>query len=125
MLQSGKIYPLAIYMVSFLVYFLPFIIARWRGHPRSVLLGFLDLLLGWTVVAWIVCLVWALCDQCKPAFTRRCPQCTEAVGDQMTRCLFCGNELVYVNTFEKICLMCKARNDAGDTFCAMCCSRLA
>jgi len=125
MLRSVSIYPLTLYTTSFfLIYFLPFIIARWRGHSQSILLGFMNLLFGWTVLVWIFSLFWALCHQHQPAFNRRCPHCAEVIGHQAKTCHFCGNELVHVHVFEKICLICRAGNRVQETYCAACSSRL-
>ena len=39
------------------IYFLPSIVARGRANAGSIF--FLNLILGWTVVVWIVCFIWA------------------------------------------------------------------
>lgn len=41
------------------VYFLPTIVAVIRGHINSGAIFTLNLLLGWTAIFWIVCLVWS------------------------------------------------------------------
>jgi hypothetical protein len=41
-------------------YLLPFSIALYRGHPAVVNIFLVNLLLGWTVIGWIVALVWSL-----------------------------------------------------------------
>lgn len=48
---------LAIYAVFF--YFLPTIIAGARGHHQMAALFCLNLLLGWTLLGWVLSLVWA------------------------------------------------------------------
>ena len=40
-------------------YFLPYGVARLRGHGRSRAIFKLNLLLGWTVLGWIAALIWA------------------------------------------------------------------
>lgn len=42
------------------IYFLPLIIAAMRKHRNLTAIGLLNLLAGWTVVAWIVALIWAV-----------------------------------------------------------------
>jgi hypothetical protein len=42
-----------------LVYFLPAIVGFYRKHHRAWAIFTLNLLLGWTVVGWIVAMVWA------------------------------------------------------------------
>jgi Superinfection immunity protein len=47
--------------VAFLIalYFLPAIIATVRQHPNQNPIFILTLLLGWTVIGWIVALIWS------------------------------------------------------------------
>lgn len=39
---------------------LPWAIAATRGHKDVVVIALINWLLGWTVIGWIVCLVWSL-----------------------------------------------------------------
>ncbi len=43
-----------------LIYFLPTIVATRYRHPRQLAIMLLNFSLGWTVVAWIIALRWAL-----------------------------------------------------------------
>ena len=45
------------------LYFLPAIAADLRRHPSAFAIGLLNLLLGWTVLGWIIALVWAVAAQ--------------------------------------------------------------
>jgi len=51
--------PLALVLGAVLVYFLPWLIAWGRGKSNTVAIFVLNLLLGWTLVGWVVALVWA------------------------------------------------------------------
>ena len=42
-----------------LIYFLPAVIAKSRGHKNTSAIFVLDLFLGWTVIGWIAALVWS------------------------------------------------------------------
>ncbi len=42
------------------LYFLPTIIVIRRDHPSSDAIFFVNLLSGWTLVGWLVALVWSL-----------------------------------------------------------------
>ena len=84
-------------LVFILLYFLPSIIGHNKRDSGGIFL--LNLFLGWTVVAWIIALVWActseprfpiymigahggFCCQCgsmKPAGARFCPACGRPV----------------------------------------------
>ncbi len=46
-------------------YFLPWAIAATRGKTNSTTIGWVNFLLGWTIVGWIVALVMA----CRPHHT--------------------------------------------------------
>ncbi|MYB76240.1 MAG: superinfection immunity protein [Chloroflexi bacterium] len=47
-------------LIMLLFYPLPAYIAVWRKHPQTLLILLVTLLLGWTLVAWIVSLIWSL-----------------------------------------------------------------
>jgi hypothetical protein len=51
-------FVLILLMIAF--YFLPAIVAINRGHPNTTSIIVLDLLLGWTLVGWVIALVWAV-----------------------------------------------------------------
>lgn len=54
-------------LVPLLLYFLPWVIALVRGHHDTTAIFFLNLLLGWTFLFWIIAFVWSL-----TAVRRRC-----------------------------------------------------
>ncbi len=61
-LQNLGIHPagmLCIGMMGLLLHFLPTFVAAMRGHQNAVAIFVLNLLLGWTVIGWVVALVWA------------------------------------------------------------------
>jgi hypothetical protein len=45
--------------ISLVLYFLPVLVARRAGHHNTTAIFVLNLLLGWTVLGWVVALVWA------------------------------------------------------------------
>ncbi|EKT4543000.1 superinfection immunity protein [Pseudomonas putida] len=51
--------------VSFFLYVLPMMIAFHRHHENYTVIFLVNLLLGWTVIAWIVCLIWAFVGRPK------------------------------------------------------------
>lgn len=55
---------------SIIVYFLPSIIAVFRAKPSWFAIFILNLLLGWTIIGWIVALIWALTAN-PPSIVRR------------------------------------------------------
>lgn len=42
-----------------IVYFMPWYIAVLREHPRRFMIGLLNLLLGWTLIGWLIAFLWA------------------------------------------------------------------
>ena len=50
----------------FTAYFLPSIIASRRGHRQAGAITVLNLLLGWTLLGWVIALVWS-CSYVAPA----------------------------------------------------------
>lgn len=47
------------FIISTLIYFLPYIMAKIRKHHQSFAIGLLNLLAGWTIIGWFVALIWA------------------------------------------------------------------
>ncbi len=44
------------------IYFLPTYIAAKKDHSNFVVILIINLLFGWTLLAWLVCIVWACID---------------------------------------------------------------
>ncbi len=53
------IITISVVLVS-ICYFLPSILALWRGHYRRWTIVFLNIILGWTGVVWLYLLLMAL-----------------------------------------------------------------
>ena len=47
-------------------YLLPVFIATGRHHLKTAKIAVTDILLGWTVIGWVVALVWSLSDGVEP-----------------------------------------------------------
>lgn len=54
--------------IMFWIYFLPTYIARKRHHNNTAAIFILNLFLGWSLVGWVIALVWALLN--PPTATR-------------------------------------------------------
>ena len=52
-------------VVMFIGYFLPWIIALLRGTRSNVGIFFINLLFGWTMIGWVVALIWAIVAERK------------------------------------------------------------
>ena len=44
----------------FFVYFAPAVVASSRSHTSSAAIWFANFFVGWTVIGWVLCLIWAL-----------------------------------------------------------------
>ena len=56
----------AVLGIWFIISFLPWVIAKKRGHPSSLAIFWCTLFFGWTGIGWIFCLIWALGSVSKP-----------------------------------------------------------
>jgi hypothetical protein len=54
----GTILTLGVLLVGLYVYF-PTIVAVFRNHRQLLAIFVLNLFLGWTLVGWVIALVWA------------------------------------------------------------------
>jgi hypothetical protein len=96
--------------VSLGIYFIPYIVARQNGKQNSGAIGALNFFLGWTLVGWVVALVWAMSKDANvvpqpapvamnttPALSpraaqKKCPDCAEMILADARKCRFCGHE---------------------------------
>jgi hypothetical protein len=86
-------------LVLGLLYFLPSILAHHKRNQSAIFV--VNLLTGWTIIGWMVALVWALTDE--PAFvpvyvapqgcgvSRLCAQCGKYSARDSVYCSTCGS----------------------------------
>lgn len=53
------------------LYFIPYLIANKKGHSQENAIFILNLLAGWTIIAWIIALVWAFTEPKQIANTQQ------------------------------------------------------
>jgi hypothetical protein len=51
--------------IGFIGYWVPTLSASSKHHRNQIAIGMLNLFLGWTVIGWVVALVWADTDNCE------------------------------------------------------------
>ena len=57
-------------IVAVLLYFLPTVVALIRGHLSALAIFFLNLFLGWTLIGWIIALIWSCTGNTSANFYR-------------------------------------------------------
>ena len=64
-----------VYSIIFLAlfYFIPSLVGFGRHHKNAPAIAVLNLLLGWTLLGWIVALVWAFSSHVEPKTAKRSP----------------------------------------------------
>lgn len=93
------------------LYMLPTIEAWLKKHPNLASIALVNFFLGWTLVGWVVAVVWAFKKSepqsvmapqkpYEPMFqpaeqkkTKSCPYCAEDVLVAAIKCKHCGSEL--------------------------------
>ena len=76
-----------------LVYFLPSYVGWDKENERKIFL--LNLLLGWTIIGWVIALTWAITyEKRSPANLKKCSFCAEEVQFDAIKCKHCGEMFV-------------------------------
>jgi hypothetical protein len=61
--NASMLYKSLFFLISFLaIYFIPAIAAHERKHENSTAILITNLLLGWTLIGWVVALIWACAE---------------------------------------------------------------
>jgi hypothetical protein len=79
-------------------YFLPTLIAGRKRKKNADAVFILNFLLGWTVIGWVIALVWASANDAtglpstagENSDIKACPDCAENVKALAKKCRFCG-----------------------------------
>ncbi len=104
------LYVLLLFFIGPVIYFIPAIVAVSNKKQNAVAIGVLNLFLGWTLIGWVVALVWAMSKdvivaqppqpvpvrptqpQIPTPAQKKCPDCAEMVLAEAKKCRFCGRE---------------------------------
>jgi len=60
-----EVAEVGIWILIIVVYFLPALLAKKRGTENLEAIFLVNLVFGWTVLGWIVALVWAIVEKTK------------------------------------------------------------
>lgn len=66
----GGLFIFLISLVSLLLYFAPAFVALSRETKHKWVIAVLNLLFGWSLLGWLICLIWAFNDEYPPLVTR-------------------------------------------------------
>jgi len=93
----GGIFMLLIMGVSLFFYFIPALVAADRKNPNTTAIFMLNLLLGWSLIGWVVALVWACSGENRKSsgggIKYSCPYCDEEIRPAAIKCKHCGSEI--------------------------------
>lgn len=83
------------------LYFVPAWVANSRKHRNENSILAVNILLGWTLIGWVVALAWALASpsgspqaSLAPRDEVACPSCAELVLSRAKLCRYCGSILL-------------------------------
>lgn len=87
-------------LIGFVFYFLPTMIAAQRRHHNTLGVFLLNFFLGWSVIGWIIALIWAFAAPPvvmmpqgaygAPPVATLCPNCGVPLRPGATFCSNCG-----------------------------------
>ena len=84
-------------VVAVVLYFLPSLVASNRKHPQQGPILIVSLLLGWTLIGWVVALAWAAAGESGQR-KGRCPHCKEIIIASANVCRYCGRDVAPLRT---------------------------
>ncbi|WP_265494728.1 superinfection immunity protein [Providencia heimbachae] len=103
----GRVVSLSFFIAAPLLYVLPAIEAKIKSHSRFNQILVVNILLGWTLIGWVVAYVWALGgkDENSKSImanvnlgvgrkkTKQCPYCAEDILEAAIKCKHCGSDI--------------------------------
>jgi hypothetical protein len=72
-------------ILATLIYFLPTVIALARGHLSTLAIFLLNLFLGWTLLGWVIALIWSCTGFTAANYYRSEPQIIDPDGRLVAR----------------------------------------
>jgi len=108
----GKFIAFTFFLAAPALYFLPTFEAWKKGHLNLTAIALVNLFLGWSLIGWVVAIVWAFRRPEPPASpaqviaspqqpvrdTRACPFCAEEILVAAIKCKHCGSDIPQSST---------------------------
>lgn len=98
--EKGNVWALLFVILCAVVYLLPWIVASQRDSRHQGSVAVINILLGWTLVGWVVAMAIALAGRppgegapAPASNTRACPFCAEQIKAAAIRCKHCGADV--------------------------------
>ncbi len=102
-MQSGGdvVSSIDFFVIGLWIYFLPALHALWKKRRNRGAIFALNFFLGWTLIGWIVALVWSLTNDSEPpqvvqrsiAPTAYCSGCGKPLEQTAQFCSSCGKSV--------------------------------
>jgi hypothetical protein len=103
--------PFALLFAAIVPYFIPSIIAFLRKHENALPLFLVNIFLGWTLIGWIICLVWALTGSGNSGTVTASPQAVAKSPEPTPP---------PPPVEKRFCTQCGTSGDPTDAFCRRC-----
>jgi hypothetical protein len=100
---------IVLFLVCGALYFIPTLLAAARGHQSGLGIFILNVAFGWTVLGWIIALIWACSGVVRASDSigrirverpdkrdreMKCPHCAERIKAAATVCRFCDRSVI-------------------------------